>query len=602
MEFSPLSLLLILHFFLPLHVSSQTINTNTTLFSCSSNTSVSCSTFVLYRTQPEYTDLGSISDLFGVSRLSLEEANDLQSEEVTLPADQLLVVPVACGCTGNRSSANITYTIKDGDSFFLVSTQAFGNLTDYQLVEDLNPTLEPTSLKSGQEVIVPVYCKCPEKTQLDRGIKFLVTYVWSDEDDIFQLSKKMNSTADAMVATNNYRNFSAAVFHPILIPVPEKPHLPLLLYNTTSPAVDRSSKSNRKVIIVSTTVGAASAVVIWSLLLLVCTKFCQKTPVIGTRSAADLLTRNQSTRKVKKLLAGVSQFIDKPLMYEIKDIMESTMNLNEAHRIGDLVYQATLNGEMYAVKQAKGHVAEEMRISQIVNHANIIKLAGFSIHEDGRIFWVYEFAENGSLDKWLFAKPSSSDSIGHLSWRQRLDIALDVANALQYLHEHTRPSMVHRAIKTSNILLDAHFKAKISNFSMAKPATIGIRPSGDVFAFGVVLLELLSGKEEAIEDAEVGVLWREIRMVLEVEEERAGRLLRWMDPNLKGLYPLDGAMTLAAMARACTTEDSTERPRISEIVFSLSVLSQSCTDPFERASMMINSEERLPIKDIVVAR
>ncbi|RWW05978.1 hypothetical protein GW17_00030723, partial [Ensete ventricosum] len=353
---------------------------------------------------------------------------------------------------------------------------------------------------------------------------------------------------------------------------------------------------------VSTTVGAASAVVIWSLLLLVCTKFCQKTPVIGTRSAADLLTRNQSTRKVKKLLAGVSQFIDKPLMYEIKDIMESTMNLNEAHRIGDLVYQATLNGEMYAVKQAKGHVAEEMRISQIVNHANIIKLAGFSIHEDGRIFWVYEFAENGSLDKWLFAKPSSSDSIGHLSWRQRLDIALDVANGLQYLHEHTRPSMVHRAIKTSNILLDAHFKAKISNFSMAKPATIGIRPSGDVFAFGVVLLELLSGKEEAIEDAEVGVLWREIRMVLEVEEERAGRLLRWMDPNLKGLYPLDGAMTLAAMARACTTEDSTERPRISEIVFSLSVLSQSCTDPFERASMMINSEERLPIKDIVVAR
>ncbi|WOL03086.1 hypothetical protein Cni_G11806 [Canna indica] len=623
MGFSPLSLqnplVLIIPFFLTLHVNSQTINTNTTLFSCSPNTSASCSTFVLYRTQVEFLDLKQISDLFGVSSLWIKEVNHLPSEEGTLFPDQLIAIPLTCGCTGNRSFANTTYWIKEGDSYYVVSTQAFQGLVDYHFIEDLNPTLDPSNLQPGQDVTVPVYCKCPEKTQLDQGIKYLMTYVWSAEDDISKLSNKTNSSVDSIRAANNYRNFSAAVSHAILIPVKEKPNLPAPLYNTTaSSGTDHeSSKSNTKAIVLWSIVAAASAVVIWNFLLLAWCKIYRNKLFVRTASnseAADhLLTPKKSSKnqslcpltKGNKLLAGVSQFIDKPAMFDVKDIMEATMNMSRSYWIEGSVYQATINEEVYAVKLAKGDVAEEMHIFQFVNHANLIKLAGFSIHGDGNFLWVYEYAENGSLDKWLFPKTSSSsssssDSISCLSWRHRLNIALDVANGLQYLHEHTRPSIVHRAIKSSNILLDAHFKAKISNFSSAKPATMGVRPSADVFDFGVVLLELLSGrKERSSEDAEVGVLWREIRAVLEVEEKKVERLRRWMDPKMKGnLYPMEGAISLAAMAKACTVEDSTERPRISEIVFGLSVLAQS----WSTEAWMPSSEESIPIADAVVAR
>jgi len=74
---------------------------------------------------------------------------------------------------------------------------------------------------------------------------------------------------------------------------------------------------------------------------------------------------------------------------------------------------------------------------------------------------------------------------------QRLHVALDVANGLQYMHEHTQPSIVNKDIRTTNILLDSTFWAKITNFSMARPAIDSLMPKVDVFDYGVVLLQLL---------------------------------------------------------------------------------------------------------------
>lgn len=570
---------------------------------------------MVYRTQsPEYLEPGDISQLFGVSRLSLIRANNLSSEEGAFLPDQLLLVPVSCSCTGNRSFANTTYEIKEGDTFYLVSIYNFENLTDYHVVKDLNPTLEPTTLKPGQEVIIPLYCKCPTSTQMDQGIDLLITYVWQAGDEISKLSEMMDSSTDAMVTENNYRNFSAAVAHPILIPVSEMPHLPPPLYNTTT-AVHRKPKSNRTIIITLSTVGAVLALVLCSFLVLASCKWQHKEAILRkgcSLGIADLLRckkpcndqpASSPMTKGDKLLAGVSQFIDKMVLFETKAILEATMNLDEGYRIGGSVYRATLNGQVFAVKQAKGDVKEELKILQIVSHANLIKLTGISTDAVGDFFLVFEFAENGSLDKWLFSKSSSSNSVSFLSWRHRLNIALDVASGLQYMHEHTRPSIVHRDIRTSNILLNAQFKAKISNFSMAEPATVGMTLASDVFAFGVVLLELLSGKRamETREGGEIGMLWKEIRMVLEDENKREERMWKWIDPNLEGFYPMDGAISLAEVARACTAENSSERPRMAEIVFNLSVIAQSCTDSFEKVCMR-NSEESIQITNSVFAR
>jgi serine/threonine protein kinase len=191
-------------------------------------------------------------------------------------------------------------------------------------------------------------------------------------------------------------------------------------------------------------------------------------------------------------------------------------------------------------------------------------------------------------------------------WNQRLGIAFDVANGLLYMHEHTQPSMVHGDVRARNILLTADFRAKISNFSVATPAMVdAAATSSDVFAFGLLILELLSGRRamEARVGAEIGMLWRDIRAVLEAGDKRDAKLRKWMDPTLGGVYHLDAALSLAGMARACTEEDASRRPKMADVVFSLSMLVQPLPvgDAFEKL-WQPSSDENIGIVNEVAAR
>ncbi|KAE8009081.1 hypothetical protein FH972_005535 [Carpinus fangiana] len=219
----------------------------------------------------------------------------------------------------------------------------------------------------------------------------------------------------------------------------------------------------------------------------------------------------------EKLLPGVLGYLNQPTVYENKTIMEATMNLSETCRIGKSVYWATINGMVLAVKKTKEDVCgEELKILQIVNHANLVRLVGISSDTAGNRFLVYEYAENGSLDS----------SLAFLTWNQRLNIALDVAKA----------------------------------------------------AFGE-------------ESHGIGMLWKEIRCIFEVEEERREeRLRKWIDPNLKGFCPIDGAISLAALGRACTLDKSMARPSMGEIVYSLSVLTQSSPETNSERSWTVGVE------------
>ncbi|PIA55597.1 hypothetical protein AQUCO_00700123v1 [Aquilegia coerulea] len=573
-------------------VTAQTPPENGTDFSCAVDSPPSCDTYVVYRAQsPDFLYLGDISDLFGVSRSDIKKASNLVSEEFQLVPDQLLLVPISCGCTGNNYSANITYQIKKGDSFYLVSVHAFENLTNYHVVMDMNPTLNPTLLQIGTQVIFPIFCKCPTKTQFNEGIKHFLTYVWQTNDDVLSVSSRLNASPVDVRTQNNYSNFSDAVRLPILIPVSELP----VLVQPTRPSL----KSNRHRIFriaIWTGAGAFFSVVSCLLILAYCKWYKRKTqdPEGVSLENIDLAQLKKGSKDdimsprtmQDKLLPGVSGYLGKTIMYETKVIMEATMNLNECYRIGGSVYKGTIKGDVFAIKKTKEDVAEELKILQKVNHANLVKLIGVSMDTDGNRFLVYEFAENGSLDRWLHPKAStSSTSVSFLTWSQRLNIALDVATGLQYMHEHAQPSIVHMDIRTSNILLNSKFKAKIANFSMARTATNSVMPKADVFAFGVVLLELLSGKKamQTKEGGQIVMLFKELRGIMEVEETREEKLRKWIDPNLENFYPIDGALNLAALAQACTRDKSSTRPSMGEVVFNLSVLTQSSYETLEKS-------------------
>ncbi|KAM1933730.1 hypothetical protein ACFX15_018000 [Malus domestica] len=129
------------------------------------------------------------------------------------------------------------------------------------------------------------------------------------------------------------------------------------------------------------------------------------------------------------------------------------------------------------------------------------------------------------------------------------------------MHDHTQPNIVHWDVRSKNILLDSKFKAKLANFSMARTVADPTMAKVDVFAFGILLFELLSGKK-ALKTKDNGVnvmLCKEIREGLRLEEERVDTIMKLMDLKLDNRYSIDGALSLAALAWICTQEKALAR-------------------------------------------
>ncbi|KAA8529466.1 hypothetical protein F0562_033735 [Nyssa sinensis] len=221
-------------------------------------------------------------------------------------------------------------------------------------------------------------------------------------------------------------------------------------------------------------------------------------------------------------------------------------------------------------------------------HPNLVKLIGYCIEDDQRLL-VYEFMPRGSLENHLFRRSLP------LPWSIRMKIALGAAKGLAFLHEEAERPVIYRDFKTSNILLDADYNAKLSDFGLAKDGPKGdethvstrvmgtygyaapeyvmtghLTSRSDVYSFGVVLLEMLTGRRSMDKNRPNGehnlVEWARPHL----GERR--RFYRLIDPRLEGHFSIKGAQKSAQLAARCLSRDPKARPLMSDVVEALKPL------------------------------
>ncbi|XLR29859.1 chitin elicitor receptor kinase 1-like [Arachis hypogaea] len=339
-------------------------------------------------------------------------------------------------------------------------------------------------------------------------------------------------------------------------------------------------------------IAGISAGVVASLLILafcVYVRYCRrkkKLPVKHTR------------RKTTRVMEGDS--VEKSAKFSYEELANATDNFSLANKIGQggfaEIYYAELNGERAAIKKmdktASKEFLAELKVLTRVHHLNLVRLIGYCIK--GSLFLVYEYIDNGNLSQHL----QDSDR-KPLSWSDRIQIALDSARGLEYIHECTTPVYIHRDIKSANILIDKFFHGKVADFGLAKLIDVGsssvptdkmagtfgymppeyifgnVSPKVDVYAFGVVLYELISAKEAVIKDGdEIKSLVALFNEVFEQPDPNGG-LKKLVDPRLGDNYSVDSVFKMAQLAKACTERDPRQRPKMRSVVLALGTLNSN---------------------------
>ncbi|CAL0323145.1 unnamed protein product [Lupinus luteus] len=331
------------------------------------------------------------------------------------------------------------------------------------------------------------------------------------------------------------------------------------------------------------------------------TKYCS-----SKSSNKNVQTSGQDAEKGVALAPFLSKFSSIKLVgmkgcvpiIDYKQIEKATNNFKECNILGEggfgCVYKARLDHNLdVAVKklhcQKSQYVDKEFEnevdLLSNIQHPNIILLLGCSSNEDTK-FIVYELMQNGSLETQLHG-PSHGSA---LTWHMRMKIALDTARGLKYLHEHCCPPVIHRDLKSSNILLDASFSAKVSDFGLAVingsknkihinlSGTLGyvapeyildgkLTDKSDVYAFGVVLLELLLGRKPVEKLAPLQcqsiVTWAMPQLT-----DRS-KLPNIVDPVIKDTMDLKHLYQVAAVAVLCVQPEPSYRPLIKDVLHSL---------------------------------
>lgn len=293
-------------------------------------------------------------------------------------------------------------------------------------------------------------------------------------------------------------------------------------------------------------------------------------------------------------------------VFTLKQLRSATGGFCRANVIGygafGTVYEGVLqDGKRVAVKmmdesgkQGEEEFEVEVDLLSRLRSPYLLSLVGYCSEGNHKVL-VYEFMVNGGLHEHLYSFGGSTSARRNLDWGTRLKIALEAAKGLEYLHEDVSPPVIHRDFKTSNILLDENFHAKVSDFGLAKLGTdkagghVSTRVLGtqgyvapeyaltghlttksDVYSYGVVLLELLTGRVpvDMKRPPGEGVL---VSWALPRVTDR-GKVVEIMDPKMEGQYSMKEAIQVAAIASMCVQPEADYRPLMADVVQSLAPL------------------------------
>ncbi|KAI5000418.1 hypothetical protein ZWY2020_005007 [Hordeum vulgare] len=283
--------------------------------------------------------------------------------------------------------------------------------------------------------------------------------------------------------------------------------------------------------------------------------------------------------------------------FRYDELAAATDGFAEANLLGQggfgHVYKGTVNGQEVAIKKLRagsgqGHreFRAEVDIISRVHHKNLVSLVGFCIHAEQRLL-VYEYVPNKTLESHLHHGSGRAT----LDWPRRWKIAVGSAKGLAYLHEDCHPKIIHRDIKAANILLDYNYEPKVADFGLAKcqeaehtavstrvmgtfgylapeyAATGKVNDRSDVFSFGVMLLELITGRKPIMTSSdhqpETLVAWAKPLLTKAAEEENYEELI---DPELGTNYDAYDMARLVACAAAAVRQTARSRPRMTQIV------------------------------------
>ncbi|XP_047306633.1 wall-associated receptor kinase 5-like [Impatiens glandulifera] len=296
-------------------------------------------------------------------------------------------------------------------------------------------------------------------------------------------------------------------------------------------------------------------------------------------------------------------------IFTIEDLKKATNNYSKDRVIGQggfgTVYKGVLTDEIVvAIKKSK--ISDESQTEQFVNeviilsqinHKNVVKLIGCCLETEVPTL-VYEFITNGTLSERIHDNDSAFPL---LTWEMRLKIAADTAEALGYLHSAASIPVIHRDIKSANILLDDMYTAKVSDFGASKlvPAdqteiatlvqgTFGyldpeyffsnqLTDKSDVYSFGVVLVELITG-EKAL-SFERPEMHKNLAMHLDCAMKE-GRLIEILDSKIVNKESLDQMRDVAKLAQRCLRMTGVERPSMKEVAMVLAGLKKTEIHPW----------------------